>query len=108
MFNLRKETTQTIHTGRNRKNGNNTPIQSSSKSRRSQQAPGMIITMPGRKGNAIEKRTQMTLDHDDQDEELTWHSLPRVTRSHMKRSHNLSQSIENNVLAAGKHEKTMF
>ena len=50
----------------------------------------------------------MTLDHDDQDEELTWHSLPRVTRSHMKRSHNLSQSIENNVLAAGKHEKTMF
>ena len=27
----------------------------------------------------------MTLDHDDQDEELTWHSLPRVTRSQMKR-----------------------
>ena len=50
----------------------------------------------------------MTLDHDDQDEELTWHSLTRVTRSQMKRSHNLSQSIENNVLAAGKHEKTMF
>ena len=50
----------------------------------------------------------MTLDPDDQDEELIWHSLPRVTRSQMKRSHNLSQSIENNVLAAGKHEKTMF
>ena len=37
------------------------------------------------KENAIEKRTQMTLDHDDQDKELTWHSLPRVTRSQMKR-----------------------
>ena len=68
----------------------------------------MRITMPGRKENAIEKRTQMTLDHDDQDEELTWHSLPRVTRSQMKRSHNLSESIENNVSAARKHEKTMF
>ena len=36
--------------------------------------------MPGRKENAIEKRTQMTLYHDDQDEELTWHSPPRETR----------------------------
>ena len=105
MFNFGKETTQTIQTGRKRKNGSNIPIQSSSKPRRVQQAPGMRITTPGRKENA---RTQMTLDHDDQDEELTWHSLPRVTRSQMKRSHNLSQSIENNVLAAGKHEKTMF
>ena len=55
-----------------------------------------------------QKRTQMILDHDDQDEELTWHSLPSVTRSKMKRSHNLSESIENNVAAARKHEKTMF
>ena len=108
MFNFGKETTQTIQTGRKRKNGSNIPIQSSSKSRRSQEAPGMRITTPGRKENAIVKRTQMTLDHDDQDEELTWHSLPRVTRSQMKRSHNLSESIENNVSAAHKHEKTMF
>ena len=69
---------------------------------------GMRITTPGRKENAIKKRTQMILDHDDQDEELTWHSLPSVTRSKMKRSHNLSESIENNVAAARKHEKTMF
>ena len=60
------------------------------------------------KESAIEKKTQMTLYHDDQDEELTWHSLPRVTRSQIKRSHNLSKSIENNVSAARKHEKTMF
>ena len=69
------------------------PIQSSSKSRRSLHAPGMRITMPGRKENATEKRKHMTLDHDDQDEELTWLSLPRVTRSQIKRSHNLSKSI---------------
>ena len=108
MFNFGKETTQTIQTGRKRKNGNNIPIQSSSKARRGQEAPGMRITTPGRKENAIKKRTQMILDHDDQDEELTWHSLPSVTRSKMKRSHNLSESIENNVAAARKHEKTMF
>ena len=88
MFNFGKETTQTIHTGRKRKNGNNIPIQSRLKARRSQQAQGMRITTPGRKENAIEKWTRITLDHDDQDKELTWHSLPRVTRSQMKRSHN--------------------
>ena len=49
----------------------------------------MRITMPERKENAIEKRTQMTLDHDNQDEVLTRHSLPRVTRSQAKRPHNL-------------------
>ena len=50
----------------------------------------------------------MILDHDDEDEELIWHFLPRVMRSQMKRSHDLSESIKNNVSAACKHEKTMF
>ena len=52
----------------------------------------------------------MVID-DDNDEELTWHSLPtRVTRSQIKtkKPHKLNDSIKNNVFAARKHEKTMF
>ena len=50
----------------------------------------------------------MVLD-DDNDEELTWHSLlTRVTRFQTKKLHNLSDAIENNYSAARKHDKTMF
>ena len=51
----------------------------------------------------------MVID-DENDEELTWHSLPTGTRSQSKtkKPHNLSESIQKNVSAARKHEKTMF
>ena len=64
----------------------------------------------GRKEKAVEKRSQMVID-EDKDEELTWHPLPtRATRSQTKtkKPHKLSEAIENNVSAARKHEKTMF
>ena len=49
----------------------------------------------------------MVIDEDN-DEEITWHSLPtRVKRSQIK-THKLSDSIDNNVSAPRKHEETMF
>ena len=47
---------------------------------------------------------------DENDEELTWHSLPTGTQSQIrtKKPHKLSESIHKNVSAARKHEKTMF
>ena len=56
----------------------------------------------------VEERAQMVFD-DDNDEEMTWHSLPtRVTRSQTKKTHNLSDAIDNNYSAARKHDKTMI
>ena len=52
----------------------------------------------------------MVIDKDN-DEEMTWHSLStRVTRSQIKtkKTHKLSDSIENNGSAARKHEITIF
>ena len=52
----------------------------------------------------------MVIDEDN-DEEITWHSLPtRVTQSQIKikKAHKLSDSIENNVSAARKHKNTIF
>ena len=51
----------------------------------------------------------MVID-DENDEELTWHSLPTGTRSQIKtkKPHKLGESIQKNVSAARKHEKTMF
>ena len=79
MFNFAKETSQKIHVGRKRKHGSHIPVQSTAKARRRFQNPGRGTATYGRKENAVVKRSQMVIDEDN-DEEMTWHSLPtRVT-----------------------------
>ena len=94
--------------GRKRKHGSRKPVQATAKARRRVQNPGRGIATYGRKEKVVEERAQMAFD-DDKDEEMTWHSLPtRVTRSKTKKTHNLSDAIDNNYSAARKHDKTMF
>ena len=109
MFNFATETSQSINVGRKRKHGSHIPVQSTAKARRRFQNPGRGTATYGRKEKVVEKRSQMVID-DENDEELTWHSLPTGTRSQSKtkKPHNLSESIQKNVSAARKHEKTMF
>ena len=105
-----QETSQNINVGRKRKHGSHIPVQSTAKARRRFQNPGRGTATYGRKEKVVEKRSQMVID-DENDEELTWHSLPtRVTQSQIKtkKPHKLSDYIKNNVSAARKHEKTMF
>ena len=109
MFNFSKETSQNINVGRKRKHGSHIPVQSTAKARRKFQNPGRGTVTYGWKEKVVEKRSQMVID-DENDEELTWHSLPTGTRSQIKnkKPHKLSESIHKNVSAARKHEKTMF
>ena len=104
-----QETSQNINVGRKRKHGSHIPVQSTAKARRRFQNPGRGTATYGRKEKVVEKRSQMVID-DENDEELTWHSLPTGTRSQIKtkKPHKLSDSIKNNVSAARKHEKSMF
>ena len=55
------------------------------------------------------KQLMMMVIDDENDEELTWHSLLTSTQSQIKtkKPHKLSDSITNNVSAAHKHEKSI-
>ena len=109
IINFATETSQNINVGRKRKHGSHIPVQSTAKARRRFRNPGRGTATYGRKEKVVEKRSQMVID-DENDEELTWHSLPTGTRSQIKtkKPHKLSDSIKNNVSAVCKHEKTMF
>ena len=89
--------------------GSHIPVQSTAKARRRFQNPGRGTATYGKKEKVVEKRSQMVID-DENDEDLTWHSLLTGTQSQIKtkKPHKLSDSIKNNVSAARKHEKTMF
>ena len=106
MFNFAKERSPNINLGRKWKQGSQITVQSTAKSRRRYQSVGRSVATYGRKEKVVEKRSQIVFNEDNA--EGTWHSFPRVTRSQTKKPHNLSETIENNVSAARKHEKTMF
>ena len=71
-------------------------MQATAKARRIFQNPWRGIATYGRKETVVEERAQMVFDN-DKDEEMTWHSLlTRVARSQTKKTHNLSDAIDNN------------